>query len=107
MASPSRCAFRQRCWRTARSPSKESFRAEHRLRWVKSGAAPLAPELARRFTASTGVPIRQGYGMTEASPVTHMGFLTPELYRPDSVGAPVAETDCRVVDENGQRRRAG
>ncbi len=77
------------------------FPREHRLRWVKSGAAPLAPELARRFTANTGVRIRQGYGMTEASPVTHMGFLSDELYRPESVGAPVAQTDCRVVDENG------
>lgn len=77
------------------------FPGDHRLRWVKSGAAPLAPELARRFTASTGVPIRQGYGMTEASPVTHIGFLTPELYRPEAVGAPVAQTDCRIVDENG------
>ena len=77
------------------------FPREHRLRWVKSGAAPLAPELARRFTAATGVRIRQGYGMTEASPVTHMGFLSDELYRPESVGAPVAQTDCRVIDENG------
>ncbi|HEY1731642.1 MAG TPA: AMP-binding protein [Terriglobales bacterium] len=77
------------------------FPRDHHLRWVKSGAAPLAPELARRFTASTGIPIRQGYGMTEASPVTHMGFLTPELYRPESIGAPMAQTDCRVVDENG------
>jgi long-chain acyl-CoA synthetase len=75
------------------------FPREHRLRWVKSGAAPLAPELARRFTAGTGIPIRQGYGMTEASPVTHIGFLAPELYRPESVGVPVVETDCRVVDE--------
>ena len=75
------------------------FPHQHRLRWVKSGAAPLAPELARRFTQSTGIPIRQGYGMTEASPVTHMGFLLPELYKPDSVGAPVAHTECRIVDE--------
>ena len=74
------------------------FPHEHRLRWVKSGAAPLAPDLARRFTACTGVRIRQGYGMTEASPVTHLGFLSDELYRPESVGAPVALTDCRVVD---------
>jgi acyl-coenzyme A synthetase/AMP-(fatty) acid ligase len=35
--------------------------------------------------------------MTEASPVTHLGFLNPELYRPDSIGQPVAETDCRVL----------
>jgi long-chain acyl-CoA synthetase len=75
------------------------FPSDHRLRWVKSGAAPLAPELARRFTDCTGVPIRQGYGMTEASPVTHMGFLSPELYCPNSIGAPVAQTECRVVDE--------
>ncbi len=80
---------------------QKKFPQEHRLRWVKSGAAPLSPELARRFINLTGVPIRQGYGMTEASPVTHMGFLDPELYRPESVGAPVALTDCRVVDENG------
>ena len=38
--------------------------------------------------------------MTEASPVTHIGFLTPELYRPDSVGGPVAQTECRVLDAN-------
>ncbi|MGC2110039.1 MAG: AMP-binding protein [Candidatus Korobacteraceae bacterium] len=75
------------------------FPCDHRLRWVKSGAAPLAPELARRFTDCTGIRIRQGYGMTEASPVTHMGFLAPELYCPNSVGAPVAQTECRVVDE--------
>lgn len=83
------------------------FPREHRLRWVKSGAAPLAPELARRFTAATGIPIRQGYGMTEASPVTHLGFLAPELYRPESVGMPVAQTDCRVVDEKGDDVAAG
>jgi long-chain acyl-CoA synthetase len=41
--------------------------------------------------------VRQGYGMTEASPVTHVGFLEPELYRPDSIGHPVARTDCRVI----------
>src|ERR1039458_6334614 len=37
--------------------------------------------------------------MTEASPVTHVGFLLPELYKPDSVGAPVVQTECRIVDE--------
>ena len=79
---------------------QNKFPREHRLRWVKSGAAPLAPQLARRFTESTGIPIRQGYGMTEASPVTHVGFLDPELYRPDSIGDPVALTGCRVLDAN-------
>lgn len=78
-----------------------NFPGNHQLEWVKSGAAPLAPDLARRFTALTGVLVCQGYGMTEASPVTHIGFLEPELYRPESIGQPMAQTDCRVLDANG------
>ena len=73
------------------------FPKNHKLSWVKSGAAPLAPELPRRFTALTGILVCQGYGMTEASPVTHVGYLEPELYRPDSIGHPVAQTECRVI----------
>ena len=73
------------------------FPQDHQVHWAKSGAAPLAPDLARRFTALTGILVCQGYGMTEASPVTHVGFLQPELYRPDSIGHPVAQTDCRVI----------
>lgn len=73
------------------------FPREHSVRWVKCGAAPLAADLPRRFTALTGILVCQGYGMTEASPVTHVGFLDPALYRPDSIGHPVAQTDCRVL----------
>jgi long-chain acyl-CoA synthetase len=76
------------------------FPRDHQVRWVKSGAAPLAPELARRFTVLTNIPVCQGYGMTEASPVTHIGFLDPALYRPDSIGHPLAETDCRVLAQS-------
>jgi acyl-CoA synthetase (AMP-forming)/AMP-acid ligase II len=77
------------------------FPKNHCIRAAKSGAAPLAPELPKRFTNLTGIGVRQGYGMTEASPVTHLGFLEPHLYRPDSIGHPVAQTDCRLVDEAG------
>ncbi len=73
------------------------FPKDHRVHWVKSGAAPLAPDLPRRFTALTGILVCQGYGMTEASPVTHVGYLEPELYRPDSIGHPLVQTECRVV----------
>lgn len=76
------------------------FPARHQVRWVKCGAAPLAPELAHRFTELTRIPIIQGYGMTEASPVTHMGYLDAARYRPDTIGQPVAETECRILDEN-------
>jgi long-chain acyl-CoA synthetase len=73
------------------------FPKNHKVHWVKSGAAPLAPDLPRRFTALTGILVCQGYGMTEASPVTHCGYLEPKLYRPDSVGHPMAQTECLIV----------
>jgi len=76
------------------------FPRDHKVRWVKSGAAPLAPDLPRRFTALTNILVCQGYGMTEASPVTHVGFLDPALYRPDSIGHPLAKTDCRVLAQS-------
>jgi acyl-CoA synthetase (AMP-forming)/AMP-acid ligase II len=76
------------------------FPRQHSVRWVKSGAAPLAPELAQKFMNLTGIPIVQGYGMTEASPVTHMGAKNNPLYRPESIGWPVAQTDCRILDEH-------
>ncbi len=76
------------------------FPRDHNVHWVKSGAAPLAPDLPRRFTALTDILVCQGYGMTEASPVTHIGFLDPTLYHPDSIGRPVALTDCRVIAQS-------
>lgn len=84
------------------------FPKDHRVRWVKSGAAPLAPELPRRFTELTGIIVNQGYGMTEASPVTHVGNVTPpEWNRPASIGRPLVHTECRIVDEYGNEVAEG
>jgi long-chain acyl-CoA synthetase len=75
------------------------FPKNHKVRWIKCGAAPLAPELARRLTSLTGISVVQGYGMTEASPVTHVGYITPpEMNRPASIGQPLALTECRILD---------
>src|ERR1022692_1965982 len=76
-----------------------TFPKNHKVRWIKCGAAPLAPELARRMTDLTGILVNQGYGMTEASPVTHAGYIAPpEMCRPASIGQPLALTECRIVD---------
>jgi long-chain acyl-CoA synthetase len=83
------------------------FPRDHHIKWVKSGAAPLAPELARRFTSLTGIKIAQGYGMTEASPVTHVGFEHGPLYDPTSIGQPVALTECRLIGESDTEVGAG
>lgn len=66
------------------------------LRYVNTGAAPLPPEVAREFRSLTGVPVKQGYGLTETSPTTHADFYAhAEL---ESVGPPVADTEEQVVD---------
>ena len=75
-----------------------------KLKLVISGAAPLDAELAGRAEARIGAPIRQGYGMTELSPVSHKSRLarvgeTP----PGSVGALIPNTEARLVDpETGE-----
>ncbi|HXH83926.1 MAG TPA: long-chain-fatty-acid--CoA ligase [Candidatus Tectomicrobia bacterium] len=75
------------------------------LRFTMIGAAPCPPELSRRFWQLTGVPVIQGYGMTEASPVTHLNPVHDErLIVLDSAGLPVHDTEQRVVDlETGER----
>jgi len=88
-----------------RAAEQGLFPRNHNVRYVKSGAAPLALELARRFTDLTGICLRQGYGMTEASPVTHIGFIEQTCYRPDSIGPAVAQTDCRL--EGGRHSGEG
>jgi long-chain acyl-CoA synthetase len=63
-----------------------------------SGAAPLPTAVAERFAEITnGAILVEGYGLTEASPVTHANPLHGER-RAGSIGMPVADTDCRIVD---------
>jgi len=85
----------------ARAAEAGRWPAAHQLRKMKCGAAPLAAELPRRFTALTGVPVVQGYGMTEASPVTHVGFPDSAQCRPESIGHPLAQTECQLINQNG------
>jgi acyl-CoA synthetase (AMP-forming)/AMP-acid ligase II len=68
------------------------------LRSILSGAAPLDAELAMAAAERIGCEVVQGYGMTEASPVTHMTPIGLEQRRPGSVGPLVPGTDARIVD---------
>jgi acyl-CoA synthetase (AMP-forming)/AMP-acid ligase II len=75
-----------------------------KLKLVISGAAPLDAELAGRAEARIGAPIRQGYGMTELSPVSHKSRLARVAETPPgSVGALIPNTEARLVDpETGE-----
>ena len=66
------------------------------LRICISGSAPLPPEVRRRFEEITGAHLVEGYGLTEASPVTHCNpFLGVAK---DCIGIPYPDTDARIVD---------
>ena len=66
------------------------------LRMVMSGAAPLGAELAQQVSDRLDVPVTQGYGMTELSPVSH--FCPLHNIKPGSIGPGVPGTESRIVD---------
>ncbi|MGH7654237.1 MAG: AMP-binding protein, partial [Gemmatimonadaceae bacterium] len=68
------------------------------LKFVTSGAAPMGAELEATCSARIGCLVKQGYGMTEASPVTHFTPEDPALTRGGSCGLLVPNTECRIVD---------
>lgn len=71
------------------------------VRLMLSGSAPLSPELVTAFTARTGIPVHQGYGLTEASPVVTSTLCSQEL-QTGSVGAALPGIDIRLVDDSGR-----
>ena len=70
------------------------------LKWVISGGAPLEAEVAEAFTGYCGAHIVEGFGLSESSPVTHVGDLfSPPEY--GTIGFPLPETRCRIIEESG------
>jgi acyl-coenzyme A synthetase/AMP-(fatty) acid ligase len=68
------------------------------VRLVFSGAAPLGEDIARALASKLGCPVVQGYGMTEASPVTHLSPTRNAPMKPGSAGRVVPNTEVQLVD---------
>ncbi len=62
-----------------------------------SGSAPLPVEVQHRFEELTGGKLVEGYGLTEASPVTHSNPIWGHRVS-GSIGLPWPDTDCRILD---------
>ena len=70
-------------------------------RFVICGGAALPYELLKKFKERTGHLIIEGYGLSEASPVTHCN-IPRGLSVKRSIGLPIANTEAKIVDETGQ-----
>ena len=68
-----------------------------------SGSAPLPVEVIRDFEKRTGAVIVEGYGLTETSPVTHINPFAGGKRKAGSIGLPIPDTQCRIVELNDGR----
>jgi long-chain acyl-CoA synthetase len=67
-----------------------------------SGSAPLPPEVQERFETITGGKLVEGYGLSEASPVTHCNLIWGNRVK-GSIGIPYPDTEARIISaETGE-----
>ena len=68
------------------------------LKACGSGAAPLPPELAKKFEGATGAVLFEGYGLTETSPLATANPALVNLRKFGSIGVPISDTYVTIVD---------
>jgi len=72
-----------------------------------SGSAALSPEIAQKWAQGTNdIKVAQGFGLTEAAPVTHMQTAWLPEIRPNSVGIPLLNTDAKVIDPETFKKKS-
>jgi long-chain acyl-CoA synthetase len=79
------------------------------IRVCISGASSLPPQVQRKWMEVTGGFLAEGYGLTEASPVTHCTPVDKSLpLKVGSIGLPLPDTNARIVDlETGESLEQG
>ena len=91
----------------AKHPVVEKFDLSS-IRLVFSGAAPLGAGITDEASAKLNCPVAQGYGMTEASPVTHLSPTLGDRIKAGSIGCIIPNTEVKIIDvESGSELGAG
>lgn len=74
--------------------------APRSIKFAIAGGMALQESVARRFADITGCQVIQGFGLTEASPVTHL--CPPELQNTQTIGETLPYTEAKIIDATGQ-----
>lgn len=83
------------------TPTHRLREAMASVRLLTSGAAPLGPELLSAVRRATGLPVFEGYGMTETGPVLTSTLVSGKA-KPGSVGRPLPGVQIRLLDTDGR-----
>ena len=78
-----------------------------KLRLCVSGAAPLPVRVIGEFETAFKVPLLEGYGLSESSPVVSINPFEPGRNKPGTVGLPLPGTQVKVVDDEGMELPPG
>ncbi len=75
------------------------------IRVAISGSSALPKDVLKRFQEKYKIPLLEGYGLTEASPVVSLNPIN--AVRPGSVGLPIKDVEVKIVDEKGMECPVG
>jgi long-chain acyl-CoA synthetase len=75
------------------------------VRYAISGGGPLSPLMEKAFEEATGIPLLNGYGLTEAAPVVSVNL--PWKRRAGSIGSLLPNVRVEVWDDQGERLECG